>query len=63
MFMPTISILMTRILLLIFENIATIINTSIFSFQDESHLPHISITWNRDPNAMEYDHYCQRGKI
>ena len=32
-------------------------------FQDESHLPHTSITWNRNPYAMEYDHYCQRGKI
>lgn len=30
-------------------------------FQDESHLPHISITWNRNTYAMEYDHNCQRG--
>ena len=66
MFMPTISILMINTLKLfyvIFENTITIINPASFSFQDESHLPHISITWNRNPNAMEYDYYCQRGKI
>ena len=33
-----------------------------FLLQDESHLPHISIAWDRNSYAMEYDHYCQRGK-